>query len=80
MLTLAMDFVRYDLLLGLCGSDTEGNRKGFSCGAYTTNESLYGESITVQLILTNDNLVEENPTYVVCAEVECTFHAPVVTQ
>ena len=66
------NYVKYDLLLGLCSAEDESNRPGFNCGAYVNDESAYGKSITVELILTNDKKVE-----VVCATVVCTFHNPV---
>jgi hypothetical protein len=69
------DFVRYDLLLGLCSrTGADGDRQGFNCGAYVNNpEKAYGKSITVELILTNGNHEDD----VVCASVVCTFHETV---
>ena len=70
--------IPYDLLLGAC-STMDGVRYGFNCGAYATSNTPIQQQkqITVQLILTNDNLpgVVE-PETIVCAEVVCTFHAP----
>jgi len=82
--------VTYDLLLGLCESENENEvyRPGFTCGAYvnTTDAKrlsyIEGKSITVQLVLTNDNMdgiTTDNATVVVCAEVKCTFHPTVTT-
>lgn len=69
--------IPYDLLLGLCSTE-DGVRHGFNCGAYAVSSNAYGKKITVQLILTNDNLIKEGeePETVVCAEVVCAFHAP----
>lgn len=79
---VAAPLITYETLLSKCATSylTEDHRNGFNCGAYALSEGAYGKSITVQLILTNDS-IETDPEKivdVVCAEVTCTFHEPVI--
>ena len=71
--------IPYDLLLGVCSTKNDV-RHGFNCGAYATSPTAIGKKITVQLILTNDNLVDdpEKAEIKVCAEVVCEFHEAVI--